>query len=150
MRHRNVGRKFGRVRRQRKALLKTLVGSLIMHERIVTTEAKARELRPLADQLVTKVKRAKARDASSANIIRAVASQLPLVAARKLASEQFLDRLKQRVSGYTRIVKLPPRKSDGALMATILFIDHIPVRQDEDAEKNEVQEEKKEEKASIA
>jgi len=148
MRHRNVGRKLGRVRRQRTALLKTLAGSLIMHERIMTTEAKAREVQPFIDQLITKVKRAQARNASVANVIRTVAAQLPLVAARKLASGKFLDRLKHRASGYTRIVKLPPRKSDGALMATILFVDQVSSQ--DDTEKKTSQKKDTEEKATIA
>lgn len=121
MNHRSVGRKFNRVRRVRKALLKTLLGSLIVKEKIKTTEAKAKELKRLIDPLIGKAKRLRADESKKLALLRDLESTLPKIAVKKLSGD-FSDRFSDRSSGYTRVVKLEARKSDAAKMAIIEFV----------------------------
>ena len=121
MRHQKVGRKFGRIRKVRVALLKTMLGSLVMYERISTTEAKAKELKRLIDPIVNKAKRARSDEAIRVSLIRELHASLPKMAAEKLNSD-FSDRFASRESGYTRVVKLEARKSDAAKVAIIEFV----------------------------
>jgi len=116
MRHHNKNRKFGREKDVRKALLKSLALSLVEKEKIRTTEAKAKELRPIIEKLVT---RARKEDLASRRII---ASRLGSQKGTKKLFENIAPRYKDRSGGYTRIVKLPARKSDAAKMAIIEFI----------------------------
>ena len=120
MKHCKKGRQFGRVRSQRLALFRTLLNSLIQHGRIVTTEAKAKEIRPMMDRLVTKVKRATAPGSGSQEAVRKIERDIPLVAVKKLIAD--IDRFSDRDSGYTRIIKMVPRVSDNAKMAIIEFV----------------------------
>lgn len=115
MRHLKKGRKFGRTRGQRRALLNILASQLIMRGRIVTGEAKAKELRPLVERMVTR-----AREGSLASR-RQLARMLPKPAAAKLLST-IAPRMASRPGGYTRIIKAGPRKSDSARMAIIEFV----------------------------
>ena len=121
MKHRATGRKLGRIKRQRVALLKTLLGSLIVKEKITTTEAKAKEIKPKIDRLITKAKKMDISADKKVAVIRDLSKHLPAVAVKKLGGE-FLGRFQSRQSGYTRIIKLAPRKSDGAKMAVIEFV----------------------------
>ncbi len=117
MRHHNANRKFGRIKKVRLALLKGLARSLIVHGKIATTEAKAKELRPLIEKLVS---RAKNDSISSRRLLTArLLNQKSL--SKKLSGE-IATRYKTRQGGYTRIIKLPRRKSDGSPMAVIEFI----------------------------
>lgn len=120
MKHCKKGRQFGRVRRQRNALFRTLLGSLIQRGRIVTTEAKAKEINPMMDRLITKVKRAVASEAGGHEAIRKVERDIPLVFVKKLVAD--IDRFSDRNSGYTRVIKMAPRVSDNAKMAIIEFV----------------------------
>jgi large subunit ribosomal protein L17 len=117
MRHHNNVRKFGRPRNQRKALLKGLAVSLIAKEKITTTEAKAKELRPYMEKIVTQGK------AGGSSAKRLVSSKLMN---NKKEVEKLFEtispRYKERAGGYTRVIKLPARKSDGAKMALIEFV----------------------------
>jgi large subunit ribosomal protein L17 len=117
MRHHNSVRKFGRTSNQRRALLKSLALALITHGRIETTEAKAKELRPYVEKLVTKAK-----DNSIASK-RLVVSRLMN---RKEESAKLFDEIapkyKDQKGGYTRIMKLPQRQGDAAKMALIEFV----------------------------
>lgn len=121
MRHQVKGRKFSRVRKQRKALLKTLLGSLILREKITTTEAKAKEIKPLIDKIINKAKMIKDNKAGKSDIVRKLNDSLPKGAVSKLTGE-FGEKFASRRSGYARIIKLPRRKSDGAKMAVIEII----------------------------
>ncbi|MER3436168.1 MAG: 50S ribosomal protein L17 [Chloroflexota bacterium] len=117
MRHRKAGRKFGRNTAQRQALLRQLAISMILHERITTTEAKAKALRPVVEKLVTI-----ARDDSHANrhlIMRKL--DHPLAMAKLF--EVIAPRYEGVNGGYTRISKLEPRRGDGAPMALIEFVE---------------------------
>lgn len=122
MRHLVKGRKFSRVSKQRTALVKTLLGSLIMKEKITTTEARAKEIKPIAENLVTKAKKMANGDAAKkVAIARDIRKWLPLMAAKKLSGD-FIKKFENRSSGFCRIIKTGQRKSDGAKMAVIEFV----------------------------
>jgi len=116
MRHKKVGRKFGREIGPRKALIRSLADSLVLYEKIKTTEAKAKELRPYIEKLVT--------TASKGDLTarRRLISKLMTPNAVKKMLEVYGPKYKERKGGYTRVVKLPPRAGDGARMAQIEFV----------------------------
>jgi len=116
MNHCKKGRKLGRKRDQKKALLKNLAASLILKEKIKTTEAKAKEVRPFIEKLITK-----SRIVNNLSVIRYLAKYLPIEARKKIVKE-IGPRYQERAGGYTRIVKLGPRKTDGAKMAIIELV----------------------------
>lgn len=109
------GRKLHRERGQRQALLKTLATSLILKEKIVTTEAKAKELSPFIQRKIT---RAKKGDLASR---RYLATVFTPKAVKKLV-EDLGVRYKDRKGGYVRIVKMGQRKSDSSKMAMIQLV----------------------------
>lgn len=114
MRHLKKGRKFGREKDQRRALMKSLVSSFLMLGRIVTTEAKAKELRPFAEKLIT---RAKNPSLANRRLLNSVLSEK--------VTKKLVDRAKDysgRAGGYTRVIKLGPRKSDSAKMAILELV----------------------------
>ncbi len=115
MNHSNNKRTFGRERKVRNALLKSLALSLVLNGKIKTTDAKARELRPYAEKLVTqgRLGTTAARRLLSAKIGAEGAEKMMKVVALKYIG---------RAGGYTRITKLPARVSDAALMAVIEFV----------------------------
>jgi|AntAceMinimDraft_12_1070368.scaffolds.fasta_scaffold04044_4 large subunit ribosomal protein L17 len=118
MKHHNKQRKFGRKTNVRLALMRSLARSLVKYESITTTEAKAKSLRPFIEQLVTK---AAGEDAVATR--RLVSSRLggePILT-KKLV-EEIAPIYKERPGGYTRITKLPVRRSDAAPMAQIEFV----------------------------
>lgn len=117
MKHHNANRKFGRPRNQRKALLQGLAVSLVRDEKIMTTEAKAKELRPMIEKLITK-----ARNNTLANrrmIITRLGNQP--TTAKKLIDE-IAPKYAERAGGYTRITKLPARGGDASPRAIIEFV----------------------------
>ena len=117
MRHQSKGRAFGRPSNQRTALMRSLARSLILHERISTTEAKAKELRPFIEKIVTR-----GRTDTVANR-RLVASRLggDDEAVKKVFSS-IAPRYASRLGGYTRIVKRSVTASDGRKTAYISFV----------------------------
>jgi len=115
MRKRKKGRKLARKTDQRRALRKTLAVSLILKGRINTTLAKAKELRPFVEKLVT---RAKKQDLTA---MRLLLRYLPKKSAKKLM-DKIAPQFKDRPGGYTRIMKIGRRKSDSARLAIIEFI----------------------------
>jgi len=117
MRHHKAQRKFGRVKKVRTALLRSLMRELILRGRIKTTEAKAKEIRPLIEKLVTKARSGTV--VSRRFVAKEFFNQDSVV--KKLSSE-IAPKYKGQSGGYTRIVKLPRRKSDGSSMATIEFV----------------------------
>ncbi len=122
MKHQKTGRVLSRNRNQRRALSKTMLGSLILHGRIETTEAKAKELKDAIDRHVNRAKAA-AHDAERrVASMRELAKVLPEAAVNRLVSKDFLGGLGERTSGYTRVVKLGSRTGDGARMAVIEFV----------------------------
>ena len=115
MRKLNKGRKFSRKVGPRKMLLRVLVNNFFVHEKIKTTEAKAKELRSIAEKMITKAKKI-----NLANR-RILASELTPVLTKKI-NDEIAPRYKDRAGGYTRIIKLGPRNSDGAHMAVIELV----------------------------
>ncbi len=115
MKHHQKGRKLSRKHDQRKALLKNLAAHLIFKEKIITTEAKAKEVRPLIERLITKGK------TNDLRAVRYLAKYLPTKARQKLIS-QISPQYQKRAGGYTRIIKLGPRQTDSAKMAIIELV----------------------------
>ena len=117
MRHHSNVRKFGRTKSQRESLLKGLMLSLIAHGRIETTEAKAKELRPNIEKLVTK---ANVGTLSSRRLVISRLYNLNSEASKLI--DEIAPKYKGRAGGYTRITKLPRRLGDASKMAVIEFI----------------------------
>lgn len=115
MRHLKKGRKFGREKNQRTALLKSLARELIMRGRIKTTLAKAKELRSVAEKLVTESK------SGSLDARRRAIAFVHLAATKKLFST-IAPEMKERSGGYTRVIRLGRRASDAAEMAIIELV----------------------------
>ena len=113
MRHRKKGRQLSRTASHRTATLRNMATSLIQHERIQTTEARARELRPFVEKLITLGGKDDVHSRRRAR--RHIADRAAL---QKLFDEVG-PRFRERPGGYTRIVKLGARKGDGAEMAII-------------------------------
>lgn len=117
MRHRKKGRQLSRSPSHKKATLRNLATNLFRHERIRTTKAKAKELRPYAEKLIT--------------LAGEDTVQARRKAARKIADREILGKLfdeigprfADRPGGYTRILKLGPRRSDSAEMALIELVE---------------------------
>ncbi|MBI2042077.1 MAG: 50S ribosomal protein L17 [Candidatus Nealsonbacteria bacterium] len=115
MRKQKKGRKLSRETDQRKALIKALISALFLHEKIKTTEAKAKEISGISEKFITKAKKG---DILSRRLLaRFFSPQL----IKKLIDE-IGPRYKERSGGYTRVIKLGPRKSDGARMAIIELV----------------------------
>jgi large subunit ribosomal protein L17 len=144
MRHKNSGRKFDRNTSSRRAMLRNLTANLILHEKIETTDAKAKELRRVAERLITKARRlgkvayttqAELSPADRARRLaaqRAIAAYIPRFGVRvenggetkrvDLVEKVLLDlskRFAERPGGYTRIVKFGPRRGDNAPISLI-------------------------------
>ncbi len=115
MRHHNQNRKFGRVRKVRVALVNSLARSLVLKEKIKTTEPKAKEVRPFVEKLITKGKK---KDLAST---RAIITKIGVEATHKLIKE-LSKKYEGRSGGYTRITKLGKRLADGSKMAIIEFV----------------------------
>lgn len=115
MKHLNKVRKFHRETGQRRALLKALITALIVNGTIKTTEAKAKELRPQIEKMVSKAK------IKNINTVRLIRKTLAESVTKKLFDEVAV-KYKDRNGGYTRVVKLGQRKSDGSKMAQIEFV----------------------------
>jgi large subunit ribosomal protein L17 len=116
MRHRKAGRQLRRTSEQRLALLRNLASSLIEHGAIETTEAKAKELQPFVEKLVTKAKVGPVHK-------RRLASRH--VQQREVGDKLFQElgpKFAARPGGYTRILKIGARRGDGAEMARIEFV----------------------------
>ena len=116
MRHHSTIKKFGREKNVRNALMRSLARNLIRDEKITTTLAKAKALRPYVEKLVTK-----ARSGSVASR-RLVMSRIGVGDESKKLVDTLALKYKSRAGGYTRITKLPLRKLDAAAMAVIEFV----------------------------
>jgi large subunit ribosomal protein L17 len=147
MRHRNSGRQFGRNTSHRRAMLRALTANLVAHERIETTDAKAKELRRVAEKLITKAIRlgpiayTPQKDLDAAGKARRIAAEQRIgrflrrfaVVNRggeerrvDLIEKVFLDlakRFRDRPGGYTRIIKLGRRRGDNAPMSLVEFVE---------------------------
>lgn len=116
MRHRNVIKKLDREKAPRQAMLENLATSLFLYEKIQTTEAKAKTVKPMVEKMIT---RAKVKSVHNKQ-------QLSRVIPDKKAVQKLLDvlgpRYKERNGGYCRIIKIGPRQGDGAQMAQIELV----------------------------
>lgn len=115
MKHLKKNRKFGRSADFRKAFLQNLVNSLILHERIKTTESRAKEIRPIIEKTIT---RAKTDNLANRRLLL---KKLTLKSVNKLFKDTA-PRFLNRNGGYIRILKLGNRKNDSAKMAIIEII----------------------------
>jgi len=140
MRHRVHGRRLGRDTSHRKALRKNLIAHLICHEQILTTEAKARMLRPATEKMITLAKKGLAKKAEDTQhevfARRQAAARLPkyitiededgkledVDVVQKLFSE-IAPRFAERPGGYTRMVKIGKRPGDNADMAILMLVE---------------------------
>lgn len=122
MKHLKKGRKLSRTKNQREALLKIMLGDLLLREKISTTEAKAKELKPLAEKFISRVKKIASKDtAETLKVVRNLAPKLP----RRMSLAKLKDlahRFHGKRSGYFRIIKSGQRHSDGAKMAILELI----------------------------
>lgn len=116
MKHHKKRRTFNRTKSQRVALLKGLARSLVLENAITTTEAKAKELRPFVEELVTASK------AGSLASRRLVSTRLGSPEATKKLHDEYAKRFASRAGGYTRIVKLGKLGKRVAPMARIEFL----------------------------
>ena len=113
MRHRVKGRTLGRYSEHRESMLNNLVAQLLRHERVMTTEAKAREARPIAEKVISKGRQ------GTLHNRRQALSILPDKHAVEKLFDEIGPRYAERPGGYTRMVKLMPRKGDSAPMALL-------------------------------
>jgi large subunit ribosomal protein L17 len=123
MRHRVSGRHLGRNSAQRKALFRNLVRELYLHERIVTTEAKARAIRGDAERLITKAKRGVGAENSRVHAQRQVVAYLNDKTVAKKVFDVYAPRYATRNGGYTRMIKLGKRQGDAADMVILELVD---------------------------
>ena len=117
MRHRKKGRKLSRSPSHRRATLRNLAANLFRHGRIETTTAKAKELRPFAERLITLAKR------GDLHARRLAAQKLHDKVAVGTLFDEVGPRFAERPGGYTRILKLGSRKGDAADMSLIELVD---------------------------
>ena len=120
MRHRRAGKKLNRDSAHRRALYANLASALIEHGRIETTEAKAKAVKPVAEQMITLGRRGD---------IHARRQALAYLRSQEIVHELFSEiapRFKDRPGGYTRIVKIGPRQGDAAEMVYLELVDHVP------------------------
>jgi large subunit ribosomal protein L17 len=144
MRHLKSGRKLNRTSAHRKALFRNLVTSLIEHEHVRTTDAKAKELRRVADRMVTLGKRGS---------LDARRRALAYIRSRAVVGKLFgevAERFRERPGGYTRIVKLGHRHGDAASMSIIELTDRGEAAKAEAEKKRERRRRAAEKKASQA
>lgn len=147
MRHRKLGRQFGRNTSHRKAMFRALTANLVLHERIETTDAKAKELRRVAERLISQARRLGAVAYTPWESLSEVDRSRRLAAKREVGSflrrfgvtntpdgdlqidlveKVFVDlakRFENRPGGYTRIIKVGPRRGDNAPMSLIEFVE---------------------------
>ena len=120
MRHQRAGKKLGRSSAHRRSLYANLTGALIEHGRIRTTEAKAKAVKPLAEQMITLGRRGD---------IAARRQAIATLRSKDVVHQLFADvapRFVDRPGGYTRIVKLGPRQGDAADMVYLELVDFEP------------------------
>ena len=120
MRHRRSGKKLGRDSAHRRALYSNLAGALIEHGRIKTTQAKAKAVKPFAEQMITLGKR------GDLHARRLALAELRSQDVVHLLFADVAPRFAERAGGYTRIVKLGPRLGDAAEMVYLELVDYEP------------------------
>jgi large subunit ribosomal protein L17 len=130
MRHGKAGKKFGRNSSHRKAMFRNMVTSLLGHERIVTTEVKAKEIGRLAEKMITLGKRGD---------LHARRQAVAFIRSNEVVKRLFsvyAERYRDRQGGYTRILKLEPRPGDNAPMAIVELVDRPVEKSSEKSQKS--------------
>jgi large subunit ribosomal protein L17 len=122
MRHNVAGYKLGRSSAHRKSLFRNLIRELYIHERIVTTEAKARAVRGDAEKLITKAKRSLVDGGNRVHAQRQVVAYLNDKTVAKKVFDELAPRYQERPGGYVRILKLGKRHGDAADMAVLELV----------------------------
>lgn len=123
MRHRKAGKRLGRTSSHRMAMFRNMVTSLFEHERIVTTTEKAKEVRPIAEKLITLAKKGD---------LHARRQALSFIRSKAIVEKLFTDikeKFSERNGGYTRILQTGVRKGDAASMAIIELVGYEEVIQ---------------------
>ncbi len=144
MRHHNSGRKLNRTASHRRALFRNMADALIKHEQIVTTLPKAKELRVVADKLITLGKR------GDLHARRLAAARLNDEAMVKKLFDVLGPRYAERNGGYTRVLKAGFRYGDSAPMAVIEFVDRDPEARGQDSGPTQEQAEEAEREEAMA
>jgi large subunit ribosomal protein L17 len=134
VRHRRDGYKLGRLTAHRWALFRNLLVALFRHERITTTEAKAKAVRVLADQMITLAKR------ESLHARRQVLSMVPDTAVVAQLFDTIAARFADRTGGYTRIIRNGMRRGDAAPLVFLELVDRAEAPPDKDKKKGEKRE----------
>lgn len=117
MRHNKAGRRFGRTTSHREAMFRNMVTSLLLHEKVQTTDAKAKELRPLAEKMITLGKR------GDLHAVRQAAAYIRDKAVVTKLFATIAPRYKDRPGGYTRIIKIGMRPGDTAQVSIIELVE---------------------------
>ena len=138
MRHRNAGRKLGKTSDHKKAMLRNMVTSFLKEEKIITTDAKAKELRSVADKMITLGKEA------TLHARRQALSYIRDKATAKKLFEELSPRFENRSGGYTRIVKVGHRVGDNA---PISLVELVVKAEDKSGKKESTGKTKKEKKS---
>lgn len=131
MRHRAHRYRLGRVSEHRTALMRNLLVSLFRHERIVTTETRAKAVRPLADRMVTLGKR------ESLHARRQALSMMPDAEVVRRLFDTIAARFADRNGGYTRIIRSAPRPGDAAPMVYLELVDRTEAPTDKTKDKDD-------------
>ena len=129
MRHLVKGRKLGRTPSHRKATLSALSVALLKEHRIVTTEAKAKELRPFVEPLITKAKE------DTTHNRRQVFAKLKNKKVVSHLFDEIAQKAMDRPGGYTRVIKIGNRSGDGAKMAVIELVDYNDIKPEDSQKK---------------
>lgn len=120
MRHKIKGKTFNRNTNQRKALFRSLIQNLIIHEEIKTTQSKAKVIKRLVDKLITKAK------AGTLQVRRQLMAFLPNKKAVNKLVDDIAPRVKQKTSGFTRFMRLGKRRGDDAMMVKMELVEKKP------------------------
>ena len=129
MRHRKKGKQLNRDTKHRKALFKNLIQALILHEKIKTTEAKAKAIKSLADRLVAKSKQ------GSLHVRRQILAFLPSKKAAHKLIDEIAPRFKKQIGGFTRLVRLGRRRGDNTMMVELGFVKEGKLETEKNKEK---------------
>jgi len=116
VRHRNKNKILGRKKQPRKMMLKNLASSILMYEKVVTTEAKAKTVKPLVEKVISIAKN------NNLTARRRLIQLLPQTLAIKKLMDVLGNKYKERAGGYTRITRINQRKGDGANIVQIELV----------------------------
>jgi large subunit ribosomal protein L17 len=142
MRHRVAGKKLNRDIKHRKALFKNLISALIVHEEIQTTENKAKAIKGLTDKLISRGKK------GTLHARRTIAAFLQNKTAVNKIVDDLGPRFKNRVSGFTRIIRLGKRRGDDTMMVKMEFVEKKEVEEKKAEKRKKAKKEKREKKES--